>query len=67
MGLARHKGEKLPDGSVKIRFPTHRVIAEQIGASREAVTKAVRSLVSKGLITVRRRDVVIGPGQFEVS
>ncbi len=65
LGLARNKGEKLPDGSIKIRFPAHRVIAEQIGASREAVTKAVKSLVSKRLIMVKNRDVVIAPGQFE--
>ncbi len=66
VNLAREKGERLSDGRVAIRCPAHRVIADQIGASREAVTKAVKSLVSHGLITVKNREVVIGPKQFEI-
>ncbi len=66
VNLAMEKGERLSDGQVKIRCPAHQVLADQIGASREAVTKAVKSLVSHGLITVKNREIVIAPGQGEI-
>ena len=64
--LARRKGEKLPDSTIKIRCPTHQVIANQIGASRESVTKALKSLISKGLINVKDKELVISQKQFEI-
>jgi DNA-binding GntR family transcriptional regulator len=56
----------MPDGNVKVVCPTHQTIANQIGSSREAVTKAVKSLVSNGLIIVKGREVFISPRQFEI-
>ncbi|HHT9130529.1 MAG TPA: Crp/Fnr family transcriptional regulator, partial [Candidatus Brocadiaceae bacterium] len=64
--LAKRKGEKLPDSTIKIRCPTHQVIANQIGASRESVTKALKSLISKGLINVKDKELVISQKQFEI-
>ena len=64
--LAKRKGEKLPDSTIKIRCPTHQVIANQIGASRESVTKALKSLVSKGLINMKGKEIIISPKQFEI-
>ena len=52
--LAKEKGERLLNNTVKVRCPTHHVIANQIGASRESVTKALKSLVKKGLISVKQ-------------
>jgi CRP-like cAMP-binding protein len=64
--LAKRKGEKLPDSTIKIRCPTHQVIANQIGASRESVTKALKSIISKGLINVKDKEIIISPKQFEI-
>jgi len=64
--LANENGEPLTDGHVAIQCPTHQSIANQIGASREAVTKAIKSLKSKGLITILGKEIVIAPKQFEI-
>lgn len=63
---ARGKGEELPTGMVKIHCPTHQMIANQIGASRESVTKALKVLVSKGLVKVKDKEIIISPKQFEI-
>lgn len=64
--LANENGEQLPNGCVKIQCPTHQSIANQIGASREAVTKAMKSLKSKGLITMTGKEIIITQKQFEI-
>ncbi len=63
---ARDNGEKMPNGFLKIHSPTHRTIANKIGSSREAVTKAMKSLVSNGLISLDGKDIIISPKQFEM-
>ena len=63
---AEHGGEVMSDGNVRVVCPTHLTIAHQIGASREAVTKAIKSLVSNGLISMRGREVFISPCQFSI-
>ena len=65
--LAKTGGESLSDGSVRIKCPTHETIAKRIGSSREAVTKALKSLASNGQIAVTGREVVISPRQFDLS
>lgn len=65
MDLAHRSGERLPNGSVKIRCPSHQDIAGQIGSSREAVTKALKSINFQGLIALRGKEVTIAPKQFE--
>jgi CRP/FNR family transcriptional regulator/CRP/FNR family cyclic AMP-dependent transcriptional regulator len=64
--MANETGEQLKDGFVKIQCPTHQYIANQIGASREAVTKAIKSLRSKGLILMAGKEIMIAPKQFEI-
>ncbi|MBI4691178.1 MAG: Crp/Fnr family transcriptional regulator [Nitrospirae bacterium] len=64
--VANEQGEHLSDGFVAIECPTHQYIANQIGATRESVTKAMKSLKSKGLITMLDKDIVIAPNQFEI-
>lgn len=63
---ARESCEKLPHGYLRIKGPTHQAIANRIGASREAVTKAMKSLVSNGLISINGKDIIISPKQFEI-
>ena len=64
--LAKESGEKMPDGFLKVSCPTHQTIANQIGASRESVTKAMKSFISNGLIAVVGKDIIISPKQFEI-
>ena len=63
---ANDKGDELPDGCIKIESPTHQSIADQIGASREAVTKAMKSLSVQRIIAVDGREITIDPQQFEI-
>jgi CRP/FNR family transcriptional regulator, cyclic AMP receptor protein len=65
LDLARECDED-HDGHVKVQCPTHQEIAGRIGASREAVTKALKSLISNGLITMQRKEVIVSPKQFEI-
>lgn len=62
--LAGEKGERLPDGSIRVQCPTHQIIANQIGASRESVTKALKSLISLGLIKLKGKEIKIRPEQL---
>ncbi|MBI3398750.1 MAG: Crp/Fnr family transcriptional regulator, partial [Deltaproteobacteria bacterium] len=64
--LAGREGRKGRDGFIKMESPTHQTIASQIGASREAVTKAIKSLASNGLIRIEGREVIISQRQFEL-
>jgi CRP/FNR family transcriptional regulator/CRP/FNR family cyclic AMP-dependent transcriptional regulator len=65
--LAHDKGEKQPDGGFKLQAPTHQWIASQIGASREAVTKAMKTLISEGLVTMQGREMLATPRLFKLS
>jgi DNA-binding FadR family transcriptional regulator len=46
----------IADGKIKVgeRFPSQREMAEQLGVGRLVIREAVRGLVSKGLLEVRR-------------
>lgn len=48
------------DGRLMIRSaPTHAELGDQIGAAREAVTRQLLDLEREGVISVRRREIVI--------
>jgi CRP-like cAMP-binding protein len=64
--LAEAAGRKPDGGPVRIPMPTHRSLAEQIGASRESVTKALKSLILNGQVRVEDRSLIIDPKQFEI-
>jgi CRP/FNR family transcriptional regulator, cyclic AMP receptor protein len=66
MDTATRDGHVQPNGSISLKRITHQEIAYQIGASREAVTKALKSLASQGVIEVSGRSITISPKQFEV-
>jgi CRP-like cAMP-binding protein len=52
--LADHyHADRIPDP------PTHQIIAQMVGSSRETVSRTLRALVEQGLITVSRSEVVI--------
>jgi len=57
--LAGEKGERLKDGSVMVAAPTHQEIASQIGSSREAVTKALKSLAENRLILHDGKHIIL--------
>ena len=57
--LARETGTLQEDGWFAVSRPTHQVIANSIGASRETVTRLLRQFVNRGLIRMRGRMVWI--------
>ncbi len=57
--LARDAGALQEDGWFAVSRPTHQVIANSIGASRETVTRLLRQFVNRGLIRMRSRMVWI--------
>lgn len=57
--LAREIGSLQDDGWFAVSRPTHQVIANSIGASRETVTRLLRQFVNRGLIRMRGRMVWI--------
>lgn len=66
LDLASAGGEATSDGYISVHCPTHQTIASQIGASREAVTKAIKSLASHGLIAMNGKNITISPRHFEL-
>ncbi|MFZ3072974.1 MAG: Crp/Fnr family transcriptional regulator [Thermodesulfobacteriota bacterium] len=54
-------GVRMADGRIKIAGVTHRMLAVRTGVSREAVTKAVKSLVSGGAVRLSGKGIVFFP------
>ncbi len=50
LSIAEKEGEKTKDGIVKVRKITHKELASLTGASREAVTKAIKVLKFKRIL-----------------
>lgn len=61
LNIAQKEGEKTKEGYIKINKITHRELASCIGASREAVTKAIKLLKFKGFIFERDGYFFISP------
>jgi CRP-like cAMP-binding protein len=57
--LARESGTLGEDGWYFVSRPTHQVIANSIGASRETVTRLLRQFSERGLLRVRGSSVWI--------
>ena len=57
--LARESGTLGEDGWYSVSRPTHQVIANSIGASRETVTRLLRQFTERSLIRVRGSSVWI--------
>ena len=57
--LARESGSLGEDGWYFVSRPTHQVIANSIGASRETVTRLLRQFAERGLIRMRGSAVWI--------
>jgi CRP/FNR family transcriptional regulator, cyclic AMP receptor protein len=57
--LARESGALGEDGWYSVSRPTHQVIANSIGASRETVTRLLRQFAERGLIRMRGSSVWI--------
>ncbi|PYQ67065.1 MAG: Crp/Fnr family transcriptional regulator [Acidobacteria bacterium] len=59
LGLAVDSGALGEDGWYTVSRPTHQVIANSIGASRETVTRLLRQFAERGLIRMRGSTVWI--------
>ena len=57
--LAVDSGTRGEDGWYTVSRPTHQVIANSIGASRETVTRLLRQFAERGLIRMRGSTVWI--------
>lgn len=57
--LARQSGTPQEEGWLSFSRPTHQVIANTIGASRETVTRLLRQLTERGVIQMRGSTVRI--------
>jgi DNA-binding transcriptional MocR family regulator len=57
--LARESGTPQEEGWYSVSRPTHQVIANTIGASRETVTRLLRQFSDRGLIRMRGSTVWI--------
>ncbi|MBE9536384.1 MAG: Crp/Fnr family transcriptional regulator [Proteobacteria bacterium] len=66
LNLAEDNGEKIEEGKISIKPVTHQFIADQIGASRESVTKALKTLAKQGLVETNGRALSIDSGQLEI-
>lgn len=61
LNIAEKEGEKTKDGLIKIRRITHRELASLTGASREAVTKAMKVLKFKDILKEQEGFFFIKP------
>ncbi|ACI21839.1 MULTISPECIES: Crp/Fnr family transcriptional regulator [Thermodesulfovibrio] len=61
LNIAQKEGEKTEEGYIKINKITHRELASCTGASREAVTKALKILKFKGIIFEKNGHFFISP------
>jgi CRP-like cAMP-binding protein len=63
LDLAREEG-----GHKITRKLTHATIGQMVGASRETVSRTMRSLVVQGIITVNRREIgLLAPEQLRLA
>ncbi|MGC8937463.1 MAG: Crp/Fnr family transcriptional regulator [Thermodesulfovibrio sp.] len=61
MNVAEKEGEKTKDGLIRIKKITHRELASCTGASREAITKALKVLKFKGILKEEEGFFLISP------
>lgn len=61
LNIAEKEGEKTEDGLIKIKRITHRELASLTGASREAVTKAMKVLKFRGILREKNGFFFISP------
>lgn len=62
--MIKECGEKTEQGFYRLKKCTHRELASKIGASREAVTKALKVLSFRGLLKEQRDGYLIAPKIF---
>jgi CRP-like cAMP-binding protein len=58
LGLFDGNGEETAEGVVIHNRPTHQILADMAGATRETVSRALRRLEEGGYILMKRRDIV---------
>jgi CRP-like cAMP-binding protein len=65
LGHLGRRFENVAGETVISERPTHQELAELVGSSRETVTRTLASMEKKGLIKLRKREVVLLPAFFE--
>lgn len=58
LGLFDEFGEETPEGLLIHNRPTHQILAEMTGATRETVSRAIRRLEDGGYIVIKGKDVL---------
>lgn len=58
LGLFDGQGEETPEGLVIHNRPTHQVLADMTGATRETVSRALGRLEDNGYIAIRGKDIL---------
>lgn len=58
LGLFDEYGEETPEGLLIHNRPTHQILAEMTGATRETVSRAIKRLEDGGYIVIRGKDVL---------
>jgi len=66
LDIARIEGESSECGMVKIHRSSDEVISNQLGVSGEAVTKALNTLITSGLVIARNNEIFIHQNQFGI-
>ncbi len=64
VNTAEREGERGEDGYYRIRKQTHKELAVRIGASREAITKALKALAEDQAVVERGGYFLISPDTF---
>ncbi len=60
--------EDSPEGTRITRRLTHAAIGQMVGASRETISRAMRSLVLRNVVSVSRRDItLLDPGALRLA
>ena len=57
--IARDQGRKIGAMTIIDNRPTHQIIADMAGTSRETVSRILSQLQKKGFITIDRKKIVI--------
>jgi CRP/FNR family transcriptional regulator, cyclic AMP receptor protein len=63
--LGGHSGIKVKDYVIIEKGPTQTEIASSCGCSRETVSRMIKSLIKKGIISMVRKQYTLNPGHLE--
>lgn len=59
LNLARKEGVNIGKGIIKIKRPTHQMIATLLGTTRESISRAINKLDSEGYLKQSHKEILI--------